>query len=217
MFSRLRPHTTQRHSCHCRDVEKQHVLRPHREGRAVLAGRRCDLDAPWCVIWRISKSNNSARSAPDIRQKFSKLYPRSKHKNVKTKHDCNHTNYFYIKPCEYQIAITVVSGTTTLGDTLMKSSVIKRSIMINGHKTSVSLEDAFWRGLKDIARGQQATLSNVVAEIDKARKRGNLSSAIRLLCSTRYAGQRQPGPQCSRRLKQKGLNRRPSPVTNLIV
>ena len=62
----------------------------------------------------------------------------------------------------------------------MKSSVIKRSIVIDGHKTSVSLEDAFWRGLKEIARGQQATLSNVVAEIDKAREQGNLSSAIRL-------------------------------------
>ena len=62
----------------------------------------------------------------------------------------------------------------------MKSSVIKRSIVIDGHKTSVSLEDAFWRGLKEIARAQRATLSNVIAEIDKARKRGNLSSAIRL-------------------------------------
>ena len=62
----------------------------------------------------------------------------------------------------------------------MKSSVIKRSIRIDGHKTSVSLEDAFWRGLKEIARGQQATLSNVVAEIDKSRQHGNLSSAIRL-------------------------------------
>jgi len=62
----------------------------------------------------------------------------------------------------------------------MKSSIIKRSIVIDGHKTSVSLEDAFWSGLKEIARGQQATLSNVVAEIDKARQRGNLSSANRL-------------------------------------
>jgi predicted DNA-binding ribbon-helix-helix protein len=62
----------------------------------------------------------------------------------------------------------------------MKSSVIKRSIVIDGHKTNVSLEDAFWRGLKEIARGQQATLSNVVAEIDKSRQHGNLSSAIRL-------------------------------------
>jgi predicted DNA-binding ribbon-helix-helix protein len=62
----------------------------------------------------------------------------------------------------------------------MKSSIIKRSIAIEGHKTSVSLEDAFWRSLKEIAREQQATLSNVIAEIDKAREHGNLSSAIRL-------------------------------------
>jgi predicted DNA-binding ribbon-helix-helix protein len=62
----------------------------------------------------------------------------------------------------------------------MKSPVIKRSIVIDGHKTSVSLEDAFWSGLKEIARAQQATLSNTVAEIDKARQHGNLSSAIRL-------------------------------------
>ena len=62
----------------------------------------------------------------------------------------------------------------------MKSSVIKRSIMIDGHKTSVSLEDAFWSGLKEIARGQQASLSILVAEIDKARQHRNLSSAIRL-------------------------------------
>jgi predicted DNA-binding ribbon-helix-helix protein len=63
---------------------------------------------------------------------------------------------------------------------LMKSSVIKRSVAIAGHKTSVSLEDAFWQDLRKIANAQQATLSNVVAEIDKKRKNGNLSSAIRL-------------------------------------
>jgi predicted DNA-binding ribbon-helix-helix protein len=62
----------------------------------------------------------------------------------------------------------------------MKSSIIKRSVVIAGHKTSVSLEDAFWSGLKEIALAQQATLSKTVAEIDKARQRGNLSSAIRL-------------------------------------
>jgi predicted DNA-binding ribbon-helix-helix protein len=62
----------------------------------------------------------------------------------------------------------------------MKSSIVKRSVVIAGHKTSVSLEDAFWSGLKEIARAQQATLSKTVAEIDKARQRGNLSSAIRL-------------------------------------
>jgi predicted DNA-binding ribbon-helix-helix protein len=62
----------------------------------------------------------------------------------------------------------------------MKSSIAKRSIVIDGHKTSVSLEDAFWDDLKEIAHTQQATLSALVAKIDKARQHGNLSSAIRL-------------------------------------
>ena len=62
----------------------------------------------------------------------------------------------------------------------MKSLVVKRSVVINGHKTSVSLEDEFWSGLKEIAKTQHASLSNMVSEIDKARQRGNLSSAIRL-------------------------------------
>jgi predicted DNA-binding ribbon-helix-helix protein len=62
----------------------------------------------------------------------------------------------------------------------MKSPVVKRSIVIAGHKTSVSLEDAFWKGLKDIATAQHVTLSDLVAAIDTQRRHGNLSSAIRL-------------------------------------
>ena len=62
----------------------------------------------------------------------------------------------------------------------MKSSVAKRSIIIDGHKTSVSLEDAFWNDLKEIAHTQRTTLSELVAHIDGARKQSNLSSAIRL-------------------------------------
>ncbi|MGE5819311.1 MAG: ribbon-helix-helix domain-containing protein [Deltaproteobacteria bacterium] len=62
----------------------------------------------------------------------------------------------------------------------MKSSVVKRSIVIDGHKTSVSLEDAFWSDLKEIAHAQRATLSGLVAKIDETRQHGNLSSAIRL-------------------------------------
>jgi predicted DNA-binding ribbon-helix-helix protein len=62
----------------------------------------------------------------------------------------------------------------------MKSSVVKRSIVIDGHKTSVSLEDAFWSDLKEIAYTRRATLSELVAEIDETRQHGNLSSAIRL-------------------------------------
>ena len=62
----------------------------------------------------------------------------------------------------------------------MKSPVVKRSIVITGHKTSVSLEDAFWSGLKDIAASRNMTLSELVASIDTDRRQGNLSSAIRL-------------------------------------
>jgi predicted DNA-binding ribbon-helix-helix protein len=61
----------------------------------------------------------------------------------------------------------------------MKSLVVKRSIVIASHKTSVSLEDAFWEGLKEIARARSVTLSDLVAAIDSARRHGNLSSACR--------------------------------------
>jgi predicted DNA-binding ribbon-helix-helix protein len=68
----------------------------------------------------------------------------------------------------------------------MKSPVVKRSIVIAGHKTSVSLEDAFWRGLKQIASGCDRTLSEIVAAIDSGRAHGNLSSAIRLFVLDHY-------------------------------
>jgi predicted DNA-binding ribbon-helix-helix protein len=62
----------------------------------------------------------------------------------------------------------------------MKSLIAKRSVIIDGQKTSVSLEDPFWTDLKKIAHAQQMTLSALVAEIDGTREHGNLSSAIRL-------------------------------------
>ena len=68
----------------------------------------------------------------------------------------------------------------------MKSPVVKRSIVIAGHKTSVSLEDAFWGGLKDIAAARNMTLSELVAAVDTDRRQGNLSSAIRLFVLDHY-------------------------------
>ena len=62
----------------------------------------------------------------------------------------------------------------------MKSLVLKRSIVIAGHKTSVSLEDAFWNALREIATARQSTLSDLVATIDADRQHSNLSSAIRV-------------------------------------
>jgi predicted DNA-binding ribbon-helix-helix protein len=82
----------------------------------------------------------------------------------------------------------------------MKSPVVKRSIVIAGHKTSVSLEDAFWKGLKEIASARHMTLSDLVASIDGGRRQGNLSSAIRLFVLDHYRSQaagngpREPGP-----------------------
>jgi predicted DNA-binding ribbon-helix-helix protein len=73
----------------------------------------------------------------------------------------------------------------------MKSPVIKRSIVIAGHKTSVSLEDAFWTSLKDIADDRNVTLSDLVSSIDTDRQHGNLSSAIRLFVLDHY---RNPTP-----------------------
>ncbi len=68
----------------------------------------------------------------------------------------------------------------------MKSGIAKRSIVIDGHKTSVSLEDAFWSTLKEIAHARSQTLSQMVAAIDNERQQGNLSSAIRLFVLGHY-------------------------------
>ena len=68
----------------------------------------------------------------------------------------------------------------------MKSPIVKRSIILAGHKTSVSLEDAFWEGLKDIAKTKRKTLSDLVSGIDLDRERGNLSSALRLFVLNHY-------------------------------
>ncbi len=62
----------------------------------------------------------------------------------------------------------------------MKSPVVKRSIVVAGHKTSVSLEEAFWTAMKEISSARDLTLSELVGEIDSRRQQGNLSSAIRL-------------------------------------
>jgi predicted DNA-binding ribbon-helix-helix protein len=88
------------------------------------------------------------------------------------------------------------------GEKLMKSPVIKRSIVIAGHKTSVSLEDAFWQGLKDIAAARDMTLSELVATIDTDRRHGNLSSGIRLFVLDHYRSQVEELPKESNGLNE---------------
>ena len=73
----------------------------------------------------------------------------------------------------------------------MRSQVAKRSIVIAGHKTSVSVEDEFWNSLKEIARERGTTLGALVAAIDGDRQHANLSSAIRLFVLGVYRDQRR--------------------------
>jgi predicted DNA-binding ribbon-helix-helix protein len=86
----------------------------------------------------------------------------------------------------------------------MKSVVIKRSIIIERHKTSVSLEDAFWVGLKEIAKGQHTTLSSMVGEIDTQRREGNLSSALRLFVLENLREQAPKLPEKSAEISMNG-------------
>jgi predicted DNA-binding ribbon-helix-helix protein len=61
-----------------------------------------------------------------------------------------------------------------------ESAVAKRSIVIDGYKTSASLEYAFWTALKEIAHSQGVTVSKLVTAIDTTCKQSHLSSAIRV-------------------------------------
>jgi predicted DNA-binding ribbon-helix-helix protein len=72
----------------------------------------------------------------------------------------------------------------------MNSSVIKkRSIVVAGRRTSISLEDDFWKSLREIAGGRGETLSRMIASIDEDRQFANLSSAIRLFVLRYYHDQ----------------------------
>jgi predicted DNA-binding ribbon-helix-helix protein len=71
----------------------------------------------------------------------------------------------------------------------MKSLVVKRSVVVAGHKTSVSLEDPFWKSLKEIATSREVSLSDLLAAIDSGRHHGNLSSAIRVFVLNFYREQ----------------------------
>lgn len=55
----------------------------------------------------------------------------------------------------------------------------KRSVVVSGHPTSVTMEDAFWKVLQDIAETRNVSLNQLVSEVDRSRE-GNLSSALRV-------------------------------------
>ena len=76
----------------------------------------------------------------------------------------------------------------------MKSPVVKRSIVLAGHKTSVSLEEDFWATPKEIAGDRHIPLSELVSGIDKQRQHGNLSSTLRLFVLEYYRGKAAEKP-----------------------
>jgi predicted DNA-binding ribbon-helix-helix protein len=92
----------------------------------------------------------------------------------------------------------------------MKSSIVKRSVMVAGRKTSVSLEDAFWTTFREIADGRHMTLSELADVINSERMDGNLSSAIRLFVLAFYRNQlsaHQPPAGETRTQTQAGWSR----------
>jgi Uncharacterized protein related to arylsulfate sulfotransferase involved in siderophore biosynthesis len=70
----------------------------------------------------------------------------------------------------------------------------KRSILIAGHATSVSLEPEFWDSLKEIAEARAVSLNQLVAEIDRGRG-GNLSSAVRVFVLNHWRQKETPGAE----------------------
>ncbi len=69
--------------------------------------------------------------------------------------------------------------------------VVKHSVVIAGHRTSVSLEDAFWRALKDMAAQEGLSLAALVAQVDAGRGEANLSSALRVFALERALAARE--------------------------
>jgi predicted DNA-binding ribbon-helix-helix protein len=73
---------------------------------------------------------------------------------------------------------------------LLKSPVLKRSVKINGHQTSVSLENEFWDALREIAEAQNIRVSELIANVDNGRQHSNLSSLVRVFVVSYYSEQR---------------------------
>jgi predicted DNA-binding ribbon-helix-helix protein len=71
----------------------------------------------------------------------------------------------------------------------MTSTIAKRSVVIGGHKTSVSLEEPFWQAVRDITDERKITISELLREIDQNRANANLSSAVRIFVLDRFRRQ----------------------------
>jgi predicted DNA-binding ribbon-helix-helix protein len=84
------------------------------------------------------------------------------------------------------MSLTTVSTDRAVEQGTANSQIIKRSIIRDGHKSSVSLEDQFWESLREIAKSKMLSVSKLVEEIDHHRNSNNLSSAIRIFVLEYY-------------------------------
>ena len=82
---------------------------------------------------------------------------------------------------------------------------IKHSVTVGHHKTSISLEDDFWRDLKEIARAQGCTTSELIEEIEGSRQYGNLSSATRIFVLEHFRAKSNITRSDSRRTESQPL------------
>jgi len=86
-----------------------------------------------------------------------------------------------------QLSVGVGAEGVLTGKASMRSQVIKkRCVTIAGRRTSVTIEDEFWKGLREIADGWDQTLYGLIADIDAKRQSSNLSSALRLFVLQHY-------------------------------
>jgi predicted DNA-binding ribbon-helix-helix protein len=159
----------------------------HKEGGCYCRTNHASDESPEQVWLTSSISARLASESKDSRRRKTPL-------KVASPTDCQNPTVSLVKPVASKLAaIWIFIGLER--EKLMKSPVIKRSIVIAGHKTSVSLEDAFWQGLKDIAAARDMTLSELVATIDTDRRHGNLSSGIRLFVLDHYRSQVEVVPK----------------------
>jgi predicted DNA-binding ribbon-helix-helix protein len=69
----------------------------------------------------------------------------------------------------------------------MKSPIIKRSVAVNGHKTSISLEEPFWNEIKTIASQRHTTIAELITDVDRGKQaEANLSSSLRVFILRHY-------------------------------
>ncbi len=103
-------------------------------------------------------------------------------------------------------SITLASYGTGLGDEI---SIVKHTVVIGGHKTSISLEEPFWTALKEIAQAEHMTLSALIGEIDDTRENINLSSEIRIFVLRHFrSGEWQPSGPVARTPRRGERNQR---------